>query len=126
MTKHAQTEWLVTKQTLVHPTHRRGLPMRATGTTVRCRCRLSICARAAFSEKFLCGAATPVLAVPGPVDGGGGGDGGMGRKPNDVDGGLGPDKRTWLGGGSRDVKKCKDDVSPHGQRRSRVHFDIDS
>ena len=90
--------------------------------------KASICARAAFSDKFLCGAATPVLAVPVPVpvDGGGGGDGaweeeqrrGWRARSRQAD-------LAWRREQGRE-EKCKDDVSPHGQRQSRVHFGVDS
>jgi len=47
------------------------------------------------------------------------------RKGNiKVDDRLSSGTRTW-GEGRRNVKKRKNKVGPHGQRRRRVHFDVD-
>ena len=51
---------------------------------------------------------------------------GQGRKGNiKVDDRLSSGARTW-GEGRRKVKKGKNKVIPYGQRRRRVHFDVDS
>lgn len=47
------------------------------------------------------------------------------RKGNKVDGRLSSGTRS-LRKGSRSVKKCKNEVRSHAQRRGRVHFDVDS